>query len=146
MTACSNGGTDITETSLTTASESVSATETATVTETEAVTTSSDNQTETFSICGNEYTAEDIFITIDGNTLTEADKENIRRMEKLSAVSIENPNVQLVEMFAEAPEVTKIELVKFDGDISEYLDQKVIRYSVRQVLTVFCGRFYRGFL
>ena len=124
MTACSDSDTEVSETSVTTAEESVSAAEQTTVaeTETEAVITTADNQPETFSICGNEYTSENIFMTIDGNSLTEADKENIRRMEKLSAVSIENPNVQLVEMFAEDPEVTKIELVKFDGDISEYLD------------------------
>lgn len=124
LTACSNGDTDVTETSVTAASESVSAVEQTAVTElkTEAVITTFDSQTESFSICRNRYTAEDIFITVDGNTITESDKENIRRMEKLSAVSIENPNAPLVEMLAEDTDVTKIEFADFDGDISEYLD------------------------
>lgn len=106
LSACSKGGAetaDVTETSAETAA---------------AAAKRSDN----FSICGNDYNSEDIYIEIDGNVLTKTDTENIRGLKKLSAVSIENPTVPLVEMFAEDPNVTKIEFVDFDGDISEYID------------------------
>lgn len=124
LNACANGGTEVTETIAETAAERFSAAEKtkATNTETETLITTVDNQPESFSICGNEYTSEDIFITIDGNTLTEADKENIRGMEKLSAVSIENPTVSIVEFFAEDTNVKKINFANFSGGISEYTD------------------------
>ncbi|MDE7303866.1 MAG: hypothetical protein K2N60_11170 [Oscillospiraceae bacterium] len=118
FSACSNNDTAVTETSgetVLTAAETASA-------ESETETAVTENQPENFSICGNVYSTNDIYIEIDGNSIAEADMENIRRLKNLSAVSIENPNVPLVEMFAEEPNVTKIELVKFNGDISEYLD------------------------
>ncbi|MDE6746823.1 MAG: hypothetical protein K2J72_09325, partial [Oscillospiraceae bacterium] len=118
LSSCSDGGAAVTETS----GETVSAAVETTSAEIEAEVTVMENQPDTFSICGNIYSADDIYIEIDGNSIAEADAENIRRLKKLSAVSIENPNVPLVEMFSEEPNVTKIELVKFDGDISEYLD------------------------
>lgn len=111
LSACKNSEPDITETS----EETVTTTE-------ETPSAPAENTPDVLTICGNEYGAEDIYIEIDGDILTETDMENIRRMERLSAVSVENPNVSLVEMFAENPDITKIELVKFDGDISEYLN------------------------
>ena len=118
FSACSNNDTAVAETSGETV---LSAAETAS-SESETETAVTEDQPDTFSICGNSYSSDDIYIKIDGDTLTEKGMENIRRMKNLSAVSIENPNVPLVEMFAEEPSVTKIEFVDFDGDISEYTD------------------------
>ncbi|MBD5138572.1 MAG: hypothetical protein HDT24_04605 [Ruminococcus sp.] len=118
FSACSGNDTAVTETS----GETASAAAETTPSESETETAVTEDQLDTFSICGNIYSADDIYIEIDGNSIAEADMENIRNLKNLSAVSIENPNVPLVEMFSENHNVTKIELVKFDGDISEYLD------------------------
>lgn len=125
LSACSNGGTEVTETSAETAAETTTAAKTSAVTTStyaETEITADDNQLKAFSICGNEYTSEDIFIAVDGNALTEADKENIRGMKKLSAVSIENPTVSIVKFFAEDTKVTKINFENFSGNILEYTD------------------------
>ena len=118
FSSCSEGNAEVTETS----GETVTAAEETNSAENEPEAESAAEQSDNFSICGNDYSSEDIYIEIDGNLLTETDTENIRRLKKLSAVSIENPTVSLVEMFAEDPNVTKIELCNFDGDISEYID------------------------
>lgn len=115
LSACSNGGTEVTGTSSGTTTAAVSA-------ETAATAEITEKTSEAFSVCGNEYTSEDIFITVDGSALTEADKENIRRMKKLSAVSIENPTISVVKFFAEDTNVTKINFANFNSDISEYTD------------------------
>ncbi|MDE7278727.1 MAG: hypothetical protein K2N26_03255, partial [Oscillospiraceae bacterium] len=118
FSACSDGNSEITETS----AESITAAEETISAESETETATAAEQSDNFMLCGNGYSSEDIYIEIDGNALTETDMGNIRRMKKLSAVSIENPSVPLVEMFSENPLVTKIELCNFDGDISEYID------------------------
>ncbi|MDE5993399.1 MAG: hypothetical protein K2G87_10175, partial [Oscillospiraceae bacterium] len=118
LSACSSGNAEVTETS----GETVSAASETTSAESKAETVAAEDQPDTFSICGNSYSSDDTYIKIDGDALTEKGTENIRRLKNLSAVSIENPNVPLVEMFAEEPSVTKIEFVDFDGDISEYTD------------------------
>ena len=115
--SCSDSNTEVTETS----GETVTAAEGTISAESEAEAAVAE-QSDNFRICGNDYSSEDIYIEIDGNRITEKGMENIRRMKKLSAVSIENPTVSLVERFAEDPNVTKIEFVDFDGDISEYTD------------------------
>lgn len=118
FSACSSNDTAVAETIGETAS---AAAETAS-SESETETAVTENQPDTFSICGNSYSSDDTYIKIDGDALTEKGMKNIRRLKNLSAVSIENPNVPLVEMFAEEPSVTKIEFIDFDGDISEYTD------------------------
>ncbi|MCM1479285.1 MAG: hypothetical protein NC085_06235, partial [Muribaculaceae bacterium] len=118
LTSCSKGGGEVTENISETSAETAAVTETAA----EITETAAETETETFSICGKEYGAEDIYIEIDGNSLTEKDIENIRGMKNLSAASIENPSPQLVETLAENPNITKIKFVKFDGDIAEYIE------------------------
>ena len=118
FSACSSNVTAVTETS----GENVSAAAETTSAESETETAVTENQSDTFLICENSYSSDDTYIKIDGDAITEKGIENIRRLENLSAVSIENPSVPLVEMFAEEPSVTKIAFVDFDVDISEYLD------------------------
>lgn len=113
LTACSDGNNVGNDNAAETVSETVPEAE-------EAVSEVSVEKSVNLTICGKEYSPEDIYIEIDGNTLTETDMENIRRLKSLSAVSIENPTPPLVEMFAENPLVTKINLSGCGADISEY--------------------------